>query len=155
MIGRIEKILICKNAGDELSPKENVVLVQGRGIEGDRYFFKNGTFSEALEAKGDFEVTLIELENIEAFNMVSNLDYSPGEFRRNLVTSGIRLNELVGKDFTVGNLTLHGVRLCEPCAHLASVLGKSVMEHMLHKAGLRAVIKESGNVSVGSNIAPC
>lgn len=124
-------------------------------VEGDRYFFKNGTFSEALEAKGDFEVTLIELEKIEAFNMVSNLDYSPGEFRRNLVTSGINLNELVGKDFTIGNVTLHGVRLCEPCAHLAGLLGESVMKHMLHKAGLRAVIIESGNISVGSKIAPC
>lgn len=155
MSGKIEEILICENAGEVLLQKENASLVRGKGIDGDRYFHKKGTFSEALKDKGDFEVTLIEIEEINAFNTISGLGYSSSEFRRNLVTSGIKLNELVGKEFTVGNVTLYGVRLCEPCAHLAKLLGQSVMEHMIHKAGLRAIVKGSGSIRVGCDIAQC
>ena len=155
MSGKIEEILICENAGEELLQKENASLVRGKGIDGDRYFHKKGTFSEALKDKGDFEVTLIEIEEINAFNTISGLGYGSSEFRRNLVTSGIKLNELVGKEFTVGNVALYGVRLCEPCAHLAKLLGQTVMEHMIHKAGLRAIVKASGNIRVGCDIAQC
>lgn len=155
MGGKIEEILICENAGEKLLQKESASLVRGKGIDGDRYFHKKGTFSEALKDKGDFEVTLIEIEEINTFNTISGLGYSSSEFRRNLITSGIKLNELVGKEFTVGNVTLYGVRLCEPCAHLAKLLGQSVMEHMVHKAGLRAIVKGSGNIRVGCDIAQC
>ncbi len=155
MNGSIEDILICENAGDRLKSVETALMIQGRGIEGDRYFLKQGTFSDALEEKGDFEVTLIEIEEIEAFNQETKLAYLPADFRRNIITKGIRLNDLIGREFKINDATLYGVRLCEPCAHLAGLLGDSIMSHMVHKAGLRAVIKKSGSIRLGSTIIPC
>lgn len=114
-----------------------------------------GTFSEALEKNGDFEVTLIETEEIYSFNKKTGLAYEASAFRRNLVTSGIRLNDLVGKEFSVGEARLYGVRLCEPCGYLAGLLGERIMDHMVHKAGLRAVIRRSGRVVVGDGVAQC
>ena len=155
MKGNIEDILICKSGGGDLKSIETASLVPGKGIEGDRYFLKQGTFSEALEEKGDFEVTLIEIEEIDSFNQTTNLNYPPAVFRRNIVTKGIRLNDLVDREFKIDDTTLYGVRLCEPCAHLASILGDSIMVHMVHKAGLRAVVKKGGSVQRGSAISPC
>jgi len=114
-----------------------------------------GTFSEALEKNGDFEVTLIEAEEIYSFNKKTGLAYEARAFRRNLVTSGIRLNDLVGKEFFVGEARLYGVRLCEPCGYLAGLLGERIMDHMVHKAGLRAVIRQSGRVVVGDGVVQC
>ncbi len=155
MIGKIEEILVCEKAGQAMLNLQEAALIQGKGIEGDRYFLKAGTFSEALEKNGDFEVTMIEQEEVNSFNHETGLGYEASAFRRNLVTSGIRLNELVGKEFSVGDARLFGVRLCEPCGYLAGLLGESVMDHMVHKAGLRAVIRKSGRVAVGADIVPC
>jgi len=155
MNGKVEQILISSNAGEELRQVSEANLIQGKGIEGDRYFFKVGTFSEALEEKGDFEVTLIEKEEIDAFNELAGLNYIPADFRRNIVTSGVRLNDLVGKEISLGRATLFVVRLCEPCAHLASILGDSIMSNMVHKAGIRALIRQSGRVGVGNTIGKC
>ena len=151
MAGIIEDILICEKAGGNLKSISEVALVAGKGIEGDRYFLKQGTFSESLEEKGDFEVTLIEIEEINSFNEKTGLDYSPAKFRRNLVTKGIKLNDLIGQEFSIGDVTLYGVRLCEPCAYLAGILRQSILSHMVHKAGLRAVIKKSGSINLGSS----
>jgi len=155
MNGTIKEILICENSGDELFNIKEALLIEGKGIKGDRYYSKTGTFSKALEEKGDFEVTLIEKEEIDIFNEETKNIYSPGAFRRNLVTSGIRLNELVEKNFTVGEALLFGVRYCEPCSYLAGRLGDSIMSNMVHKAGLRAIIKQSGKVSEGCAIGRC
>jgi len=155
MIGKIEEILVCEKAGQALFNLREAALIQGKGIEGDRYFLKAGTFSEALEKSGDFEITMIEREEVNSFNNETCLAYEASAFRRNLVTSGIRLNELVGKEFTVGDARLYGVRLCEPCGYLAGLLGETVMDHMVHKAGLRAVIRKSGRVAVGVSIVQC
>lgn len=151
--GRVEKIFICKQAGEALSAKNNATLIKAKGIEGDRYFHQQGTFSKALKATGDFEVTLIAVEEITAFNATTQLNYKPEAFRRNIVTAGIHLNDLVGKTFKIGDAVLYGVRLCEPCAHLAALIGQDIMKHMVHKAGLRAIIQQSGNISINSHIA--
>lgn len=153
MGGNLLEILTCSMAGEELSNKNEVMLVAGKGIEGDRYFRHQGTFSEQLMEAGDFEVTLIESEEIDRFNELTGLHYSPDRFRRNLVTAGVKLNSLVGKEFSLGEARLIGVRLCEPCAYLADLLGNEVMQHMVHKAGLRATIKLGARVSVGSTLA--
>lgn len=152
MNGILKIILVARNSGDELVTMADAQLEPGKGIVGDRYFFQKGTFSTALKEKGDFEVTLIESEEIDKFNENTGLNYAEHLFRRNLVTSGIRLNDLVGKDFSVGNVVLHGVRLCEPCAYLAGLLEDSVLKGMVHKAGLRAIIKNGGTVSTGDPI---
>ena len=155
MNGIVEDILICEKAGEDLNSIDTASMIQGRGIVGDRYYLKQGTFSEALEEKADFEVTLIEIEEIESFNRKTKLGYLPAVFRRNIVTKGIRLNDLVGREFKINDTILYGVRLCEPCAHLASILGDSIMSHMVHKTGLRAVVKKSGSVRLGSAVIQC
>lgn len=145
-------ILIAGQAEQALQPQAKAYFVEGKGIEGDRYFYKNGTFSERLEAAGDYQVTLIESEEIEAFNAATGKSYTAADFRRNVVTSGIRLNDLVGKRFRIGDVECYGVRLCEPCAHLAGQLGAEIMQHMLHKSGLRATITRSGHCTVNDRI---
>lgn len=130
---------------------ETARLVAGRGIEGDRYFAGTGTFSPA-EMDPDHQVTLIAIEEIDAFNAVSGQALSPGGFRRNVVTRGVDLNALVGKRFRVGAAELRGVRLCEPCAHLAGLLNDEVLKRMVHRAGLRAEIVTGGTVRAGEPI---
>ena len=148
----VKEILISETAAAAMRSLTSAELVQGKGIVGDRYFKRIGTFSEALEESGDFEVTLIESEEVEAFEENLALGYTAKEFRRNIVTSGVVLGELIGREFIIGTVSLRGVRYCEPCAHLAGVLGNEIMEHMIHKTGLRAVITSGGEISVNSEI---
>ena len=152
MAGKVEEILICKAAGDDLYAVERAELVPGKGIIGDRYYHKVGYFSEKLEEKGDFEVTLIEKEEIQFYNKLSNLDLKPNLFRRNIITSGIRLNELIGKKFYIGETILEGIRLCEPCIYLEKLIGKEIIKSMTHKSGIRAIIKKGGIIEIGNKI---
>ena len=152
MPGTLSEILISDRANGQMSSKPLAEFITGKGIVGDRYFENIGTFSEKLKGLPDCEVTLIEIEEILSFNKKTNLNYSPSDFRRNLVTSGIRLNNLVDKTFNVGTLQLKGIRLCEPCAHLSSLLGKEVLNQMVHKAGLRAQIIQGGVVKIGEQV---
>lgn len=145
-------ILITDSAGTPLKSQQQAELVAGQGVVGDRYYLKTGTFSEKLAGLPDAELTLIEREEIDAFNEKTNLGYSYADFRRNIVTEGVRLNDLVGKPFFVGDVELEGIRLCEPCAHLANILSGEIMQHMVHKTGLRARIKTSGSINTDSTI---
>ena len=111
-----------------------------------------GTFSEKLDGTPDVEVTLIEQEEIDAFNDITSHCYTGKDFRRNIVTEDVRLNDLVGKSFSIGGVKLKGTRLCEPCTHLSAVLGPEIMQHMVHKAGLRAQIIESGRIKVSDEV---
>ena len=129
---------------------ESVTAVAGKGLEGDRYFRGEGTFSSTVESPS-YEVTLIESEMVEAFNARSEVALGPHDFRRNLLTKGVSLNTLVGKTFRVGDVTLRGTRLCEPCQHLATIFHKEVFQ-MVHQAGLRAGIVSSGTIHVGDPI---
>jgi MOSC domain-containing protein YiiM len=147
MNGSVLAIFIApagKTAVEAVSVAE---LEKGRGIVGDRYYAQLGTFSKKNRVLPDQEVTLIESEEIDEFNRNngSSLDY--GAPRRNIVTKGIRLNELVGRRFSVGPVVLEGMRLCEPCAHLARTVSKKVLPGLVHRAGLRAKILSAGNVA--------
>ena len=128
----------------------SVEAVAGKGLVGDRYFSGDGTFSETVEAPS-YEVTLIEAEMVEAFNSRGEVELQPHAFRRNILTRGVSLNTLIGKTFKVGNVTLRGTRLCEPCNHLATTVHKDVL-HMVHQAGLRAGIVSGGRISAGDTI---
>ena len=152
MEGIIESIMISENAGGELVSQPSVKLEAGRGIVGDRYYLSKGTYSEKLKKSQDFEVTLIEREEIDVFNQATGLDYDAGAFRRNLVTRGIRLNDLAGKEFSIGDVKFKGIRLCEPCAYLSGLLGPEVMDLMVHKAGLRAQILVDGSIEASDSI---
>ena len=149
MVGTVSAIYTTQFAAAPLRSVAEATLEAGKGIVGDRYYQRRGTFSEKLSASADWEVTLIELEEIDRFNQLENLALPPGVFRRNLVTSGIRLNDLVGCRFLAGAAILHGVRLCEPCAHLATLVNPGVVKTMAHRAGLRARIIEGAVVLPG------
>ena len=127
-------------------------LEEGRGITGDRYYSGTGTFSEKPKARPDQEITLIESEQIDLFNRLTGLGLDYGAPRRNVVTSGIGLNDLVGVRFEVGEAVLEGLRLCEPCAHLASLVAKEVVAGMVHRAGLRARIVSGGTIKPSDEV---
>lgn len=152
MNGIVKDILLAERAGDSLFSAQKADLHAGKGIIGDRYYLSQGIFSEDLAELPDFEVTLIEQEQIDKFNTTTGLAYSGTDFRRNLVTKDINLNELVSKDFFVGKVKLRGIRLCEPCAHLSAMIGAQVLEHMVHKAGLRAQIIVGGEIHISDLI---
>jgi hypothetical protein len=139
--------------GTALREVPQVRLEPGQGLIGDRYSRGVGTFSEKLRDRPDWEVTLIEIEEIERYNALEGKRLTPGAFRRNLVTCGVRLNDLVGRRFTVGTAELEGIRLCEPCAYLAGLLGPSVVTAMAHRAGLRARVVTGGTLQAGDPVA--
>ena len=128
-----------------------VRAVAARGLEGDRYFQRAGTFSETPGTGR--EVTLIEAEALEAARRDHGVDLGPGATRRNIVTSGVALNHLVGREFTVGEVLLRGVRLCEPCAHMARLSGaKGAVRALIHRGGLRANVVRGGTIRTGDPI---
>lgn len=124
--------------------------VAGRGLEGDRFFRPPGASARA--SGDDREVTLIEIEAVEALNRDWDLDLEPGEARRNIVTRGVPLNPLVGRVFRVGEVALRGLRLCDPCSHLAKLTRKEVLPGLAHRGGLRAQILSDGVIRVGDPV---
>ena len=151
-MGKVLEIYIAERSGVPMQSIEQAQLEAGKGIVGDRYYSGQGTFSERLAGLPDVELTLIESEEVDAFNREQGFDFSCGDFRRNIVTQGVRLNELEGCEFTLGGIRLRGVRLCEPCAHLAGILTDAIMPALVHKTGLRAEIISSGNVQLGDTL---
>ncbi len=151
-MGIVQEIYIAAIGGGPMQARPAVSVEAGRGIPGDRYYAETGTFSKQLAGLPDKEITLIEAEQIDAFNQAYDHAYNSGDFRRNLVTQGVDLNGLVGKHFSINGVNFRGVRLCEPCAHLATVLSADVVAGMVHKAGLRAEIVSNGELRRGDEI---
>jgi MOSC domain-containing protein YiiM len=128
-----------------------VRAVAGQGLEGDRYFLRTGTYSPKHEPAR--EVTLIEIEAIEALERDYGIRLSAGDARRNIVTRDVPLNHLVGKEFRVGEAVLKGIRLCEPCQHLVRLTGQEkVLPGLVHRGGLRAQVVRDGAIQVGNEI---
>ena len=150
--GSVISIHIAPVASSPTVSVEEAHAVPGKGLEGDRYFKGEGAFSDRPEPGR--ELTLIELETIEALERDYKLKLSPGDARRNIVTLGVPLNHLVGKEFSVGEVTLRGIRLNEPCNHLASLTDKKVKEGLAHRGGLRAQILTEGVIRSGDTIQP-
>lgn len=151
--GEIAFIQITPNATEKLISVREVQAVAGEGLEGDRYIKKAGTFSK--KPGGGRQITLIELESVEALKRDLKIHLEPAETRRNIVTRGVPLNHLVGRQFRLGrDVVLQGVRLCEPCDHLESLTFRGVREALLHRGGLRADIINGGTIKVGDPITP-
>jgi MOSC domain-containing protein YiiM len=148
--GKVVSIYTAVAATAPMSGLPQVRAVAGKGLEGDRYFAGTGTF---WKPKPDREVTLIESEAVEALERDYGLALAPGESRRNIVTRGVALNHLVGRDFRIGEVTLRGIRLCEPCAHLQGLTRAGVIEGLAHRGGLRAQILTGGTIKVGDRVA--
>jgi GNAT superfamily N-acetyltransferase len=125
--------------------------VPGRGLEGDRYYLNRGTFTPA-SPKPDHELTLIEHEAIDAFAQESGLAFTALDARRNVVTKGVRLNGLVGREFSIGSVRIKGLRLCEPCNYLAKTTHPEVLRGLVHRGGLRAQIVSENIIRVGDPI---
>jgi hypothetical protein len=147
--GVVETLLTAARAEHAIETHATVELCAGRGIVGDRYFEGTGTFS-ASEKHGQ-QLTLIEAEVLDALRD-EGLTLTPADARRNIVTRGIDLNALVGKEFHVGSARCIGRRLCEPCSHLQRLTGRALLRPMVHRGGLRADILTSGVVNVGDAI---
>lgn len=152
MEGNVFDIFITDDAGNEMKSITSASLVAGKGIEGDRYFTGKGTFSEQLKNNPAMELSLIEKEEIDKFNLTQKQSHNYGDLRRNIVTEGFRLNDYVDKEFNIGNVKLKGIRLCEPCSYLADNVNPLVLPHMFGLCGLRAQILSSGTIKQGDII---
>jgi MOSC domain-containing protein YiiM len=148
--GSVESIFLADTAGAEPLRVETVAAVPGRGLEGDRYFAGDGTFYK--ERKEGQDLTLIEAEAIEALAGETRIELRPGESRRNVVTRGIGLNELVGRRFAVGDVECLGRRLCDPCSHLEKLTQPGVLKGLANQGGLRADIVSGGQIAVGDPV---
>jgi MOSC domain-containing protein YiiM len=148
--GTVEFIYIAPAATVPTVAVTEAVAIPGVGLEGDRYALRQGTF---FKPEPDYELTLIEAEAIEALKRDYNVELPPGEARRNLVTRGIALNHLVGRDFQIGAVKAHGIRLCEPCDHLQRLTGRQLIKGLRHRGGLRAQILTAGPIRVGDSLS--
>jgi MOSC domain-containing protein YiiM len=148
--GTLESIYIAPAATAPTCAVQEVLAIPGVGLEGDRYALRQGTF---FKPEPDFELTLIEAEAIEALKREYNVELAPGEARRNLVTRGVALNHLVGRDFQIGEVKIHGIRLCEPCDHLQRLTGRQVIKGLRHRGGLRVQILSQGFIRVGDSLS--
>jgi MOSC domain-containing protein YiiM len=149
--GKVVAMFIASAARDPMIPVEVARAVAGRGFNGDRYFARKGTFSSG-SPRPDGELTLIELEALEAAAHDCGVALDPGEARRNVVTQDVALNHLVGKRFWLGSVEVLGIRLCEPCEHLANLTQKGVLKALIHRGGLRAQIVAGGEVRIGDPV---
>lgn len=128
---------------------ESAAAVTGAGLEGDRYLTREGHWRDLRSSR---DLTLIAAEEIELLAREHQIHLAPGESRRNVTTRGIQLNELVGKEFRIGEVLARGTKLCEPCTYLAGLIGKPIVELLVHRAGLRAELLTSGRIAVGDRI---
>jgi MOSC domain-containing protein YiiM len=147
--GTVISINIAPDAEAPMQSVSEVRAVPGKGLEGDRYFHNKGTFSKP---QPDRELTLIEAEAIEAFQREFNVDYGLGDSRRNLVTRGVPLNHLVGKEFWIGDVKARGLKLCEPCSQLQRLSHEKVLPGLVHRGGLRAQILNEGMIRLGETV---
>ena len=134
---KVEAITIGES--DSLRPVESVDVVAGKGLEGDRHYFAEG-------ARPGGAITLIEAEVLE------DVGLSGPQSRRQVVTRGVRLNDLVGKRFFVGEIECEGVEICEPCLHLQSLTRPGIIEELVHRAGLNADVLNDGTIAVGDQV---
>ena len=147
--GTVTAILVASEAEAEVTRVSDVRAEGGRGLAGDRYYAGAGTFSNP-HARGH-DLTLIEQEVIDDLSGVFP-GYRAEDTRRNVVTSGIALNGLVGWRFRVGEVECLGQRLCEPCAHLDRISVRGSLRPLVHRGGLRADIATSGRIAVGDRV---
>ena len=148
--GTVVSLHIAPGASASMRSVPQARAVPGRGLEGDRYFHRVGTYSD--KPRPDSEVTLIEIEAMEALKHEYGVELDAAEARRNIVTRQVPLNHLVGQEFQVGEVTLRGIRLCEPCSHVEKLTRRGVLQGLIHRGGLRAQILTQGTIRVGDTV---
>jgi len=148
--GRVEAIHVTASAGEPMASVPHVRAIAGTGLEGDRYATGAGHWS-AIRRSGD-SLTLVEAEVVETIAGGGGPELAPGATRRNITTRGIRLDDLIGSRFRIGQVECLAVRRCEPCSYLDGLLGEEVLAHLVHRAGIRADILTDGTIAVGDAI---
>ena len=144
-MSKVLTICISKVSGDDMIEVDTVNLIASKGIIEDRYFKENN--------EKDIQITLIEKENIDCYNQISNTDIPYINFRRNIITSGIKLNDLINKEILIGDTKIKAHRLCDPCKYLQDKLTqKSLVKNFINRGGLRCEVITSGKISVDDHI---
>ena len=146
--GSVVSISIAPAESEPTRLVDEVRAIAGRGLEGDRYCKPAG---EAWEDPGK-EITLIAAEAIDAMSRESGFDLEYKDARRNIITRDVPLNELIDKEFAIGDVRVKGIRLNQPCQHLASLTDEKVLKGLMHRGGLRAQILNDGRIRVGDTV---
>ena len=142
---KVLKLGMASNNNQAIEEVNSIKVLANQGIVGDRHFKE---FNDPYN-----QLSLIESENIDYYNIKYGLDIPYKDFRRNVVTKGIQLNDLVGKKLIVGNVELEGIDLCRPCRHLTEVLKQNnILKEFLRRGGLRCQILSSSNIKIGDEI---
>ena len=140
MSGIVEGIYTAPKRGAQTEPRERVRAVPGHGLEGDRHF-----------ERPNHDLTLIEAEAVESL-AERGIELALGDARRNVVTRGIELNDLVGRRFTVGGIECEGEELCHPCNHLQKLTQPGVLKGLANRGGLCARVLDEGEIAVGDSV---
>jgi len=144
-MAKVFEIAISENRKGKMLGIPTVKVVAKKGIVGDRHFVENNNEK--------CQITLIESENINYYNQKFKTSIAYIDFRRNIITSGIKLNELLGKEFFVGEVKVKAHDLCRPCKYLQKNLKQeNIIKEFLEKGGLRCEILNNGKISVGDKI---
>lgn len=150
MNGRVEVIYTAPAEALPVVRRSGVLARPGVGLDGDRYAQGIGFWSGDHKVSRD--LTLVEGEVVDALSAELGVPIDPGALRRNLVTRGVRLNDLVGARFRVGEVVAEGTSLCQPCAHLERVVGRSILRPLVNRGGLRANVLTVGEIRAGDTI---
>ena len=141
----VYKLGITINNNQPINEVKSIDVLANQGVIGDRHFSK---FNDPYN-----QLSLIEAENIDYYNIKFGLNIPYINFRRNIITKGIKLNDLVGKKLKIGKVELEGIDLCRPCKHLSEFLGQNnIIKEFLRRGGLRCQILNSSSIEVGDKI---
>ena len=144
-MSKVFKLGITKDSNKEIEEVSSIEVLANKGVIGDRHF---DDYNDPYN-----QLTLIESENIDYYNTKYGLDIPYKDFRRNVVTKGIQLNDLIGKKIKIGNVEVEGIDLCRPCRHLTEVLNQSnILKEFLRRGGLRCQILNSSTINVDDEI---
>ena len=144
-MSKVFKIGITNKNNEIIEEVSSIEVLANKGVVGDRHFNEyNDPYNQ---------ITLIELENIDYYNNKYNLNIPYIDFRRNIVTKGIKLNDLINKKISVGDVKLEVIDLCRPCKHLQEKLNQNnIIKEFLRRGGIRCQILTSSQIKIGDNI---
>ena len=144
-MSKVFKLGITDINNKEIKEVKSIEVLVNKGVIGDRHF---KDFNDPY-----CQLSLIESENIDYYNLKYGLDIPYINFRRNIVTKGIQLNELVGKKLKIGKVNLEGIDLCRPCRHLTEMLSQdNILKEFFRRGGLRCQILSSSSINIGDDI---
>jgi MOSC domain-containing protein YiiM len=150
--GRVVAIYVASGEGAPMEARTEVRAMAGKGLEGDRYAIEAGKYSGTRIEDAQRAVTLIEREAVQGAVAEFDIELAEQETRRNIVTEGVRLNDLVGREFLVDGVRLRGFDLAHPCAYLEEQTRPGVRKSLVDRGGLRAEILDDGDIHIGGRI---